>query len=64
MLSYMYSVQLPNGLDVTFSHQRYTTTLGQPLEDLGVQPDVVVENALPDMQKQHNAVLVKALELA
>jgi carboxyl-terminal processing protease len=64
MLSDMYSVHLPNGLDITLSHQRYTTPAGQPLEDLGVPPDVVAENTLPDLERQHDEVLRKALELA
>lgn len=64
MLSDMYSIQLLNGLDVTLSHQRYTTPAGQLLEDVGVPPDVPAENTLPDLQQQHDAVLEKALELA
>jgi carboxyl-terminal processing protease len=64
MLSDMYSVHLPNGLDVTLSHQRYTTPAGQPLEDVGVQPDVAVENTLSALQQQRDPVLEKALELA
>ncbi|QNH61737.1 S41 family peptidase [Hymenobacter sediminicola] len=64
MLSDMHSVHLPNGLDVTLSNQRYTTPEGKALEDIGVQPDIVVENTLADLEKQHDAVLVRALELA
>ncbi|RSK40096.1 S41 family peptidase [Hymenobacter perfusus] len=64
MLSDMYSVHLPNGLDVTLSHQRYTTPTGQLLEDTGVPPDVAVENTLPALQQQRDPVLEKALELA
>ncbi|AII51401.1 S41 family peptidase [Hymenobacter sp. APR13] len=64
MLSDMYSVHLPNGLDVTLSHQRYTTPAGQLLEDVGVQPDVLIENTLPALQQQRDPVLEKALELA
>ncbi|MBD2715998.1 S41 family peptidase [Microvirga sp. STR05] len=64
MLSDMYSVHLPNGLDVTLSNQRYTTPAGQLLEDSGVQPDVVVENTLAGLEEQHDPVLAKALELA
>ncbi|SHL19278.1 S41 family peptidase [Hymenobacter psychrotolerans] len=64
MLSDMHSVQLPNGLDVTLSNQRYTMPDGQPLEDVGVQPDSQVENTLADLDKKQDAVLRRALELA
>ena len=64
MLSDMYSVHLPNGLDVTLSNQRYTTPAGQPLEDAGVQPDIFVENTLAALQQGQDPVLQKALEVA
>lgn len=64
MLSDMYSVHLPNGLDLTLSHQRYTLPNGQPLEDIGVVPDVPVENTVSALQAGHDPVLEKALELA
>ncbi len=64
MLSDMYSVRLPNGLDVTLSNQRYTTPTGQLLEDVGVQPDILVENTPATLQQGQDPVLQKALEVA
>ncbi|RSK47326.1 S41 family peptidase [Hymenobacter rigui] len=64
MLSDMHSLRLANGLEVTLSNQRYTSPTGQPLEDTGVVPTVSVENTLSDLQRQHDPVLEKALELA
>ena len=64
MLSDMYSVRLPNGLDVTLSNQRYTTPNGEPLEDVGVQPDILIENTPAAFQQSQDPVLQKALEVA
>ncbi|MBT9393495.1 S41 family peptidase [Hymenobacter sp. NST-14] len=64
MLSDMYSVTLPNGLDVTLSHQRYTTPAGQLLEDVGVQPDVVIENTAAALAQGQDPVLQQALAMA
>ncbi|WP_019947407.1 S41 family peptidase [Hymenobacter aerophilus] len=64
MLSDMHSVHLPNGLDITLSNQRYTTPTGQQLEDVGVQPDIRMENTAADLSQGHDPVLKKALEVA
>ncbi|WP_022824386.1 S41 family peptidase [Hymenobacter norwichensis] len=64
MLSDMYGTRLPNGLEITLSNQRYTTPQGQVLEDVGVAPTVFVENTLPDLERQHDAVLAQALKEA
>ena len=64
MLSDMHAVHLPNGLDVTLSNQRYTTPAGQLLEDVGVQPDIAVENLPAALSQGQDPVLQKALEVA
>ncbi|WP_165768332.1 S41 family peptidase [Hymenobacter amundsenii] len=64
MFSDMYSVHLPNGLNVTLSNQRYTTPTGQVLEDVGVAPDVPIENTPTTLQQGQDPVLQKALEVA
>ncbi|MFD2784851.1 S41 family peptidase [Hymenobacter rubripertinctus] len=64
MLSDMHSVRLPNGLDVTLSNQRYTTPTGQLLEDVGVAPDVLIENTPAALAQQQDPVLQKALKVA
>lgn len=64
MLSDMHNAKLPNGLEITLSNQRYTTPQGQLLEDVGIVPTVVVENTLPDLARQYDAVLAQALKEA
>jgi len=64
MLSDMHGAKLPNGLEITLSNQRYTTPQGQVLEDVGIAPTVFVENTLPDLERQHDAVLAQALKEA
>ncbi|MBT2558843.1 S41 family peptidase [Hymenobacter sp. ISL-91] len=64
MLSDMYSVHLPNGLEITLSNQRYTMPAGQQLEDVGVQPNILAENTPAALAQGHDSVLQKALEVA
>ncbi|WP_162303942.1 S41 family peptidase [Paracnuella aquatica] len=63
MFSDMYNLTLPSGLEVTFSHQLYLDTNGQPLEDKGVPVQVQVANTAADVENGTDPVLQKALAL-
>lgn len=60
ILSDMYGFELPNGWDVTLSHQQYFSTKMVNYEGIGIDPDVKVLNYKTD---NSDAVLLKAIEI-
>lgn len=59
----LYNRRLPNGWALTLSNQRYFSAVEQEnFEGMGTPVTIEVQNSLSDIEKQHDSVLLAALE--
>ncbi|MEM6298818.1 MAG: S41 family peptidase, partial [Bacteroidota bacterium] len=62
IFSDMYEFSLPNGWDVSLSHQQYFSLDNINYEGVGIPPDIEIINRKEDLENGHDSVLKKAIE--